>query len=380
MARDAGLVPDGIDTHVAKLTAGFAHAGSPLSIQAPPSDTMTEASGSGPTPAPGESYVHLDVCQPGTNAGRITIQLYPHVAPLTCANFRSLCTSDQGPSPEGVEMSYKGSHIFRVMKGYALQGMLLLATPLDTAANAFVRMDARVVGGDIVKNSGAGGLSIYGKPFGDETFALKHDRMAAAVASVHGPCLLLPQSWHHPPQGRVSMGNWGPNSNTSQFIITLADSCPDLDGRHVVFGQVVGGLDVLGAIAGVKTDKKDKPVRTRAATLVTPVIVQDCGSSSSVNPPRFRRKLVPKQGGAASSASLQPASDRQKRRLGAGEDSEEGPLPAAGGTGPSGKRRRTEDHTALLANITVGDQDVTELLRRQAIQQAKQQGLRTSGA
>lgn len=102
-----------------------------------------------------------------------------------------------------------------------------------------------IQGGDITKQNGTGGMSIYGERFDDECFTLKHAE-----------------------SGLLSMANAGPNTNGSQFFITTVP-CPHLNGKHVVFGKVVKGMDIIHTIENVKTDARNKPVED--------VIIADCG-------------------------------------------------------------------------------------------------------
>ena len=102
-----------------------------------------------------------------------------------------------------------------------------------------------IQGGDITNGDGTGGFSIYGRTFNDENFARKHSSA-----------------------GILSMANCGRNTNSRQFFITLK-ACPDLDDKHVVFGQLIDGIEVLRQIAKVSVDKKDKPR--------VPVIIVGCG-------------------------------------------------------------------------------------------------------
>ena len=149
----------------------------------------------------------LDVAIGGRPAQRITFELYSDVLPRTCENFRALCAGDRG-----ARLTYAGSTFHRVIRNFMIQG------------------------GDFTRGDGTGGESVYGEKFADEGFPHKHD--AAHV---------------------LSMANAGPDTNGSQFFVTLR-ATPHLDGKHVVFGRVAAGGDVVDAIARVAVDASDAPV------------------------------------------------------------------------------------------------------------------------
>ncbi len=102
-----------------------------------------------------------------------------------------------------------------------------------------------IQGGDYTRGDGTGGKSIYGQHFEDENFELVHDR----------PYLL-------------SMANAGPNTNGSQFFITTTET-PHLDGKHVVFGEVIEGFEIIDELNNTRTDANDKPYDN--------IIIMDCG-------------------------------------------------------------------------------------------------------
>jgi peptidylprolyl isomerase len=157
--------------------------------------------------------VALEVRIGDETAGTVLLELFKNVTPKTAENFRALCTGEQGE-----DMSYAGSPFHRIIPGFMIQG------------------------GDFTNGNGTGGKSIYGDRFPDENFELKHTEA-----------------------GLLSMANAGPNTNGSQFFITVAPT-PWLDGKHVVFGKVVEGMDVVRAMeaVGSRSGQTSQPVTLAA--------------------------------------------------------------------------------------------------------------------
>merc|ERR1712224_1034449 len=150
--------------------------------------------------------VYLDIAIDGVPAGRIECELFSDAVPRTAENFRALCTGEKGMGTLGKELHFRNCPFHRVVPNMAIHG------------------------GDILKGDGSGGESIYGATFDDESFDLKHDS-----------------------PGILSMANGGrPNNNSSQFFIVPRRQ-PSLDGKHVVFGKVVKGLDVVHRIESCGT-------------------------------------------------------------------------------------------------------------------------------
>lgn len=171
---------------------------------------------------PENPRVFFDITIDGKRAGKITMELFPNVVPKTAENFRCLCTGEKGMGVNGKPLHYKGSSFHRVIPSFMCQG------------------------GDFTRNNGTGGESIYGAKFEDE--------------------------WDngfisHSVPGLLSSANSGRNTNGSQFFLTTEKTLW-LDCKHVVFGRVESGMDVVKAVEAVGS-ASGKPSAK--------VVIADCG-------------------------------------------------------------------------------------------------------
>jgi len=205
--------------------------------------------------------VYFDVAIGPRVLGRLEFELFAHKVPRTAENFRALCTGEKGLGASGVPLHFKGCAFHRVISGFMAQC------------------------GDFTHGDGTGGESIYGAHFQDENFSLRHDK-----------------------KGLLSMANAGAHTNGSQFFITFK-ALPHLDNRHVVFGGVKKGLDVLTVIEKVSTDASDRPKLD--------VTVVECGqveSDWSDVAAQRKEELV-----AGTADQIQKAKDAQSGKGGAGK-------------------------------------------------------------
>lgn len=173
--------------------------------------------------------VWMGVSIEGKDAGRMVFELFSDLCPKTCQNFVDLCTGAKGKvtanvggKPKEVDLRFANSLFHRIIPNFMAQG------------------------GDITDNNGKGGWSIYGKAFPDENFIRKHV----------GP-------------GALAMANSGPNTNGSQFYVSFI-ALPWLDNKHVVFGQLADGADVLKLLEslGTPNGKPKKAVKIYGAGLL----------------------------------------------------------------------------------------------------------------
>ncbi|KAL4115636.1 hypothetical protein KRP22_004498 [Phytophthora ramorum] len=171
--------------------------------------------------------VYMDISIAGAPAGRIIMRLLKDEIPLASENFRALCTGEKG----GI-LHLKGSKFHRIIKNFVVQG------------------------GDFTTGDGTGGQSIYrGTPHGDLWGNFKDEKF-------------LP----HDDVGLLSMANAGKNTNGSQFFITTKAGLKNLDGKHVVFGEVIEGLEVVDAMQNVQVSKgNSRPLSENEVAIV------DCG-------------------------------------------------------------------------------------------------------
>lgn len=190
--------------------------------------------------------VFLEIAADDELLGTITIELFAHIVPKTAENFRVLCTGDRG-------FGFKNSIFHKVIPDFKCQ----VRIQIQQVVFVFLRVCTKTVneplpllipspsqGGDITKSDGSGGKSIYGNNFEDENFDVRHT----------GP-------------GILSMDNCGRDTNSSQFFITLKKA-EHLDFKHVAFGRVQNGMDVV---------QKMGELGTKGGTPTKKLVITSCG-------------------------------------------------------------------------------------------------------
>ncbi|CAE8625459.1 unnamed protein product, partial [Polarella glacialis] len=187
----------------------------------------------------GRPRVYFDMAIDGYPVGKLVFELYADVVPKTAENFRCLCTGEKGRGRSGKQLHFMGSNFHRIIPGFMCQG------------------------GDFTAGNGTGGESIYGGKFADENFKEEHTKA-----------------------GQLSMANSGPNTNGSQFFICTRKT-PHLDGKHVVFGELIEGMEVLREI-----EKEGTP----SGKTTGKVTIRDCnevGGKSRLPGPTAEHESAP---------------------------------------------------------------------------------------
>ncbi|KAJ7052547.1 cyclophilin-like domain-containing protein [Mycena amicta] len=225
--------------------------------------------------------------------GRVIFELFADEAPQTSENFRALCTGERGLSSTGVPLYYKNSISHRVIRDFMIQA------------------------GDFTKRNGQGGESIYGRSFEDENL----DRPVDAP-------------------GLLCMANKGPNTNGSQFFITLRE-CPHLNGKHTVFGRVVRGYeDVVQKLGEVEVDEKSRPLTTVSITNSGELELRQAAKPARpASPSSEEEEEASSRRRRKSKRSASAESERRHRKKSKKEKRRKEPIPEP----PVGSRQETEE-------------------------------------
>ncbi|KNA08702.1 hypothetical protein SOVF_160300 [Spinacia oleracea] len=231
-------------------------------------------------------HVFLDVSIGGNPVQKIIIELFADVVPKTAENFRVLCTGEKGVgATTGKPLHFKGSNFHRIIQGFMAQG------------------------GDFSKGDGTGGESIYGGKFADENFKLEHKEA-----------------------GLLSMANCGRDTNGSQFFIIFKRT-PHLDGKHVVFGKVVEGMEVV---------KKMEQFGTSEGRPTEQVKIVDCGEVSS--------------GNNESAVKLEKGKVKKLKKLPSSDDSSDGKARGRRKRSPKDRRRKKRKYSSSDSYSSSSDQ------------------------
>ncbi|KAF9223581.1 hypothetical protein BS17DRAFT_733170 [Gyrodon lividus] len=225
--------------------------------------------------------------------GRVIFELFNDTAPKTAENFRALCTGEKGLSAVSERpLYYKNSIIHRSINDFMIQG------------------------GDLTKRNGTGGDSIYGGVFPDEDLSRPLDT-----------------------EGLLCMANRGPDTNGSQFLITLRE-CPHLNGKHVAFGKVIRGYDdVIKKLAQVPVDDKDRPQ--------TPIVISNCGELE------LRRIKLAEALKLKESTKKRKRRDNRSQSRSVGQENDQRHRKKSKHTRSAERGSKTEDSPKLPENATV---------------------------
>ncbi|CAO3673497.1 unnamed protein product [Umbelopsis ramanniana] len=211
--------------------------------------------------------VFFDIDIDGQRLGRIVFELFADEVEQTAENFRALCTGEMGLGKvSNMPLHYRGYIFHRIIKGFMCQG------------------------GDFTRRNGSGGESIYGATFPDENFKRKHTT-----------------------QGLLSMANRGPNTQSSQFFITTRPT-PHLDGKHVVFGRVVSGYDIVESMENQPVDQNNRPLQL--------VMIANCGELVLQLPPSVKIRQQKKKEIEDASASEDSGDEKDRKRSRSRKESE----------------------------------------------------------
>jgi len=185
-------------------------------------------------------HVFFDILIEGEKdlSGRIVFELFNDIVPITVENFKCFCTGERGMGKRH-KLTFEGSSFHRIVKGQLIQG------------------------GDLAIGL-QNGECIYGRSFDDENFLVNHSSA-----------------------GLLSMANTGPNTNSSQFFITL-DKLPHLDNKHVVFGKVIDGLNIVRNIGDIQVAVGEKPLKK--AMVVRCGEIQIIGDQAEMEAEKYQKE------------------------------------------------------------------------------------------
>ncbi|MCP9262260.1 PPIase [Dirofilaria immitis] len=226
--------------------------------------------------------VFFDITIGGQQSGRIVMELFNDVVPKTAENFRALCTGEKGVGKAGSRFITKVQHSIESSQISCAKRCIILNIAITKRIRGSVFpsgimtiMNASV-GGDFTRGNGTGGESIYGEKFEDENFKEKHSG-PGVLSMFYSSSLLCSLSLRITNKASSDdlavvlkcneKANAGPNTNGSQFFLCTVKT-DWLDGKHVVFGRVVEGMDVV---------QKIEAVGSQSGKTSRDVVIANCG-------------------------------------------------------------------------------------------------------